>query len=77
MLETPIEDTLIVAAHARLYEEFAAQSVVTSEHEGYFAVPRGVSLKQLSDEHGISDREGFELLREGLDTVVREQLKSM
>lgn len=27
MLETPIEDTLIVAAHARLHEVFAAQSV--------------------------------------------------
>ena len=30
---TPIEDTLIVAAHAQLHEEFTAHSVVTSGHE--------------------------------------------
>lgn len=33
MVDTPIEDTLIVAAHAQLHEEFAAQTVVTSGHE--------------------------------------------
>ena len=45
--------------------------------QDYFAVPRGVSLKQLSDEHGISDQEGSELLREGLDIAVRKQLSSL
>ena len=45
--------------------------------QDYFAVPRGVSLKQLSDEYGISDQEGSELLREGLDIAVREQLDSL
>ena len=40
--------------------------------EGYFKVPREVSLVDLAEIHGLSDREVSERLRRGLNVVVRD-----
>nr|WP_303647872.1 helix-turn-helix domain-containing protein [Haloarchaeobius amylolyticus] len=40
--------------------------------EGYFKVPREVSLVELAELNDISDRELSQELRRGLDVVVRD-----
>ena len=38
---------------------------------GYFEVPREMTLVDLAERHGISDKEASRQLRRGLDAVVR------
>lgn len=40
--------------------------------EGYFKVPREVTLVELAEIHGISDTEASQQLRRGLDELVRD-----
>lgn len=40
--------------------------------EGYFKVPREVTLVELAETHGLSDREASERIRHGLDVLVRD-----
>jgi predicted DNA binding protein len=40
--------------------------------EGYFRVPREVTLNDLAAAHGLSDREASERLRRGLARVARD-----
>jgi predicted DNA binding protein len=42
--------------------------------EGYFAVPRAISLDELGENHGLSDREASEQLRRDVDHLVRDEL---
>lgn len=44
----------------------------TAVREGYFEVPRRISLVDLAAREGLSDREAAEQLQRGLDVVVRE-----
>ena len=44
----------------------------TAVHEGYFKVPREVSLVELAAQHNISDQEFSERLRHEIDKLVRE-----
>ena len=46
--------------------------VWSAVERGYFKVPRQTTLQTLADEHGISDVEASERLRNGLDAVLRE-----
>jgi predicted DNA binding protein len=39
--------------------------------EGYFNVPREVTLVDLAERHGLSDRDASEQIRRGLDVLVR------
>jgi len=51
------------------------QEIVRSAVEnGYFKVPRQTTLQALADEHGISDAEASERLRNGLDAILRDTL---
>lgn len=43
--------------------------------DGYFEVPRKITLGELSDASGISDQEGSELLRHALNTATQEFLR--
>ena len=40
--------------------------------EGYFEIPREVTLVDLADIHGISDKETSQQLRRGLEAIVRD-----
>ncbi|MFB6188310.1 MAG: helix-turn-helix domain-containing protein [Halapricum sp.] len=40
--------------------------------EGYFKVPREISLVELADIHDVSDREASQQLRRGLDAVLQD-----
>lgn len=42
--------------------------------EGYFEVPRKISLVELSDQLGTSDKEAFRELNRALDQYLRETL---
>jgi hypothetical protein len=42
--------------------------------EGYYRVPRGVTLGELAEEADVSDTALSQLLRRGVETVLREQL---
>lgn len=44
--------------------------------EGYFNVPRAVTLAELGDRLGISDQAVNERLRRGLQTLIASTLKS-
>ncbi|RJT03853.1 helix-turn-helix domain-containing protein [Halococcus sp. IIIV-5B] len=45
----------------------------TALEEGYFRVPRETTLVALGEEHGISSQEASELVREGIEVVLRNQ----
>jgi predicted DNA binding protein len=42
--------------------------------EGYFGVPREISLAELSEKHDLSTKEASERLRYGVDKLVRDEL---
>lgn len=44
----------------------------SAAHEGYFKVPREITLVDLAEIHGISDKETSQQLRRGLDVIVRD-----
>lgn len=50
------------------------QFLEMAQQEGYFNVPREVSLNELGEESSISSQEASELLREGLNIAVRNQV---
>jgi predicted DNA binding protein len=56
----------------RSLTELQRELLRSAAREGYFEVPRRVSLVDLASEHGMSDREASEQLRRGLDIVVRD-----
>ncbi len=43
----------------------------TAVREGYFKIPRQIPLAELADKHEMSDTEASEIMRRGLDNVVR------
>jgi predicted DNA binding protein len=45
----------------------------TAVREGYFGVPREVSLADLAEQQGVSDREASEQLRDGVAAVLRDR----
>lgn len=44
----------------------------TAVREGYFEVPRGISLVELAEQHDITDKRASERLRTALNVVVRD-----
>jgi len=40
--------------------------------EGYFEVPRKITMVELADEHGLSSGEAVRELHRGLDVVLRD-----
>lgn len=62
-----------LADHARSTPDLADSQgdlLRSAVQEGYFEVPRRVSLVELAEKHGISDREASERMRRGLAVAV-------
>lgn len=48
------------------------EMALLAAEEGYFEVPRKVSLVMLAEQKGISDREASQRIRRGVETVIVE-----
>jgi predicted DNA binding protein len=44
----------------------------SAAREGYFRVPREVTLVDLAERHGLSDREASRQIRRGLDVLLSD-----
>ena len=64
--------TVPTRKHESFLTETQRDLLRSAVREGYFELPRRVSLVDLASEHGISDHEASEELRRGLDVVVRD-----
>lgn len=59
-------------SHSEELSEHERTLLRSAVREGYFKTPRETTLVELADRHDVSDREVSEVLRAGLDTVIRE-----
>ena len=50
------------------------QFLRTASKEGYFAVPRRTTLRELAEKHDMSSQEASELLRVAINTAMREEV---